>query len=122
MLTTPNKDSWINKLFHTLETFDLPEHVGHKTLFTRDSLLATAGEGFPLSRFTITLRMSHPHGARIGLNNRLTFGARRLLHRILPDRWKEGIVVVVEVEADSPSASRSRRMAKIGVSRCLRAP
>jgi SAM-dependent methyltransferase len=96
VVTTPNRDSWINSLFHTLETFDLPDHVGHKTLFDRESLLAVVSGGFRVKSFHYYVADETSltgHASR--LNNRFTFAARRWLHRILPDRWKEGFVLVL---------------------------
>lgn len=99
ILTTPNKRSWINKLFHSLETFDLPDHIGHKTLFTKESLLSTAEHGFTCRSFDYYVAdESSLTGHASRLNNAVTFALRRALHRILPDRWKEGFVLVLEAK------------------------
>lgn len=100
ILTTPNQRSWINKIFHSLETFDMPDHVGHKTLFTKQTLLKTAEHGFArrsLDYYVADETSLTDHVSK--LNNAFTFAARRALHRVLPDRWKEGMVLVLTAKS-----------------------
>jgi ubiquinone/menaquinone biosynthesis C-methylase UbiE len=97
VLTTPNKNSWINLLFKTLETYDLP--LGHRILFTKNSLLELATSLFRLKYFTYFVgdELSLT-GHESTLNNEFTFGLRRIINRIIPNYFKEGMFFVFEVK------------------------
>lgn len=103
ILTTPNKNSWINKIFKTLETYnrqDLPYEERHKILFTKDSLIKMTSKHFYLKFFTYFVDDENSATDNISKLNKIpfAFSLRRLLHRILPSELREGMFFLFEVK------------------------
>lgn len=103
ILTTPNKNSWINKIFKTLETYkrqDLPYEERHKILFTKNSLIRLASRHFYLKNFTYFVSDENSATDNISKLNKIpfAFSLRRLIHRILPFELQEGMFLLFEVK------------------------
>jgi len=103
ILTTPNKNSWINKIFKTLESYnrhDLPYEERHKILFTKNSLIKLTSKHFHLRSFTYFVSDENSATDNISKLNKIpfSFSLRRLIHRTLPLGFQEGMFFLFEVK------------------------
>lgn len=86
IITTPNRDSLINKIFHNYKT---PIHISLMNF--RELRSALEGSGFEVRR-----RFCQPYSGEnsYGSRNKWTFFLRALLHNFLPRSLQEQMIVM----------------------------
>ncbi|MBI4210218.1 MAG: class I SAM-dependent methyltransferase [Candidatus Diapherotrites archaeon] len=85
ILTTPNRDSLVNRIFHNYET---PIHI---SLFNYQEIEALLGEkGFSVEKFHC---QPYSEENAYGSRNKWTFAMRAMLHGLLPVRLQEQMIV-----------------------------
>lgn len=88
VLTTPNKESYLNKLFKISFCED------HRKLFNKNEMekaLKKAGFRYKIKTFPYDEYSLVPHSKS---NSKIFFVLRRIFHRILPENLHEGIFAV----------------------------
>ena len=88
IITTPNKDSLINRIFHSYEA---PLHI---SLFNKKSLKeALEKKGFKIIEWKF---FPFTEESNYGSRNKWSFKLRKLIHKILPDSLREDMGVIAE--------------------------